>query len=291
MRSILEQAIHLQLNGEGDKATELFHSFVVAKARQIHESLRNGEDPLSEGWDDAIDADTYFTEEDLESLEDDNDDMGDDMGDDMADDVDMGDDMADGDVDMDGDVDTADVDDLADDLDTHEEEDQDLADEVDELSAKLAELEARFAELSGEDADEGYDVPAVDTNDDDDFDRLGESVVDDMDKVDGQDKVDGKEIGTGGSFGQNKTSGLPQKKIGERQGGKPIEMKSTNHNGFEREAAPAVAEAKPRKNTLKKAATSLSSVKGGAEKGEGKELGGKAVTKNTKSVLSDVNKK
>lgn len=300
MRSILEQAIVHQLNGEADKAQNLFHQFVVARARQIHESMRNGEDPLVEGWDEEVNADTYFTEEDLADLEDGGGEV------DGEDDFGAEDDLAD------EDMDTVDMDDdLGAELDAHEEEDQELADEVDELSAKLAELEAKFAELSGEDDDmEGDDDFApmdddtgvsndmeddfggdeFDAEDEDDFDRLGESVTSELEKV-SVTMQDGDEVAAGGKITQNKTSPIPQKKIGERQGGKPVELKSSNHSGFERETAPTVADMKKRRNTMKKATEQQSSVKGGAEKGEGKELGGKTVAKNTKSPLSGVSKK
>lgn len=306
MRSILEQAIVHQLNGETDKASDLFHQFIVARARQVHESMRNGEDPLVEGWDEEVNADTYFTEEDLADLEDDSDSEVDNFDDEEI--APEGDDF--GDIDnMDGDED------VAAELDAHEEEDQELADEVDELSAKLAELEAKFAEFNGEDddmadtddfgGDDFDDEPVTDDMDDadddfggddfggedeDDFDRIGESVTSDLEKV-SVTMQDGKEVAAGGKFTQNNTSPAPQKKIGERQGGKPVELKSSTHSGFDRESAPPVADMKKRRNTMKKADEQQSSVKGGAEKGEGKELGGKTVSKNTKSPLSGVSKK
>lgn len=71
MRSILEKAFVALLNEEQDKAEELFHKFIVERARQIHESNRAGEDfVLDENWEEEITTESYFTEEDLADLED-----------------------------------------------------------------------------------------------------------------------------------------------------------------------------------------------------------------------------
>lgn len=300
MRSILEQAIVHQLNGEADKAQELFHQFVVARARQIHESMRNGEDPLAEGWEENVNADAYFTEEDLASLED-----GDDVD---ASDTAFADDEADMDAPDALDGADAGVDELEDDLGDHVEEDEELRDEVDELSAKLAELEAKFAELSGDDDDFGdeedfgdddgfgaeQEGPVEDdmemSDEDETFESLGESIADELDTVEHNATEDGKEIGAAGAFAQNRKTPLPQKKVGERQGGKPLELKSSSHTHFNREEAPSVADMKKRRNTMKKSTEQQDGVKGGAEKGDGKELGGKSLKKNTKSPLSGLSK-
>lgn len=71
MRSILEKAFVALLNEEHDKAEELFHKFIVERARQIHESNRAGDDyVLDENWNDEITTESYFTEDDLSDLED-----------------------------------------------------------------------------------------------------------------------------------------------------------------------------------------------------------------------------
>lgn len=70
MRSILEKAFVALLNEEHDKAEEMFHKFIVERARQIHESNRAGEDfVLDENWEEEITTESYFTEEDLADLE------------------------------------------------------------------------------------------------------------------------------------------------------------------------------------------------------------------------------
>jgi hypothetical protein len=70
MRSILEKAIVHLLNEENEQAQALFHKFMVERARQIHESLRSGEDALLESFDDTS-SDEMFEEGDLTGLEDD----------------------------------------------------------------------------------------------------------------------------------------------------------------------------------------------------------------------------
>jgi hypothetical protein len=70
MRSILEQAFDALLNEQHGKAEELFHKFMVERARQIHESIRQGEDyVLEENWQDELTTESYFGEEDLDGLD------------------------------------------------------------------------------------------------------------------------------------------------------------------------------------------------------------------------------
>jgi hypothetical protein len=66
MRSILEKALIALLNEERDKADALFHEFILERSRQIHESLRQGEDfVLDESWENELAVDEMFTEADL----------------------------------------------------------------------------------------------------------------------------------------------------------------------------------------------------------------------------------
>ncbi len=152
MRSILEKAIAHVLHNEMDKAEALFHKFMVEKARQIHESLRQDEEiDLGEGWDNEIKEEEYFGGDDLADAEDDADGMGDEAGD--AGDV-MG---ADGGVEGDdmgveaGDEDVVDADaDLDTDLDAEGEEHADIEDKVDDLTDKIDALSAEFDRLMSE---------------------------------------------------------------------------------------------------------------------------------------------
>lgn len=161
MRSILEKALIALLNEEREKADALFHDFILERSRQIHESLRQGEDfVLDESWENDLALDEMFTEDDL---------MGEDDEAEGGDDVvaeDEGDEM---DADAVADADDAAADDASDDsaLDSEEdseedaeedadafgaEEDEDIETRVDDLEAELTRLAAEFdALVSGED--------------------------------------------------------------------------------------------------------------------------------------------
>lgn len=289
MRSILEESFVALLNEEHDKAEELFHKFMVERARQIHEANRAGEDfVLDENWEEEIKTETHFTEEDLSDLEFDGDEEvevdadadGDEVDVDAVafDDDDAGaeeaadeldtelnfDDEAGLNADLDDTEDRLDgieskIDDLlakfedamdaigADDMDNEEDFDADL-----DLGADVNADEDAVAFDAGVDADLDADAEAgADLEDEEDFDDITESVIDELEKVQVS-LTDGKEIGNGSSFTQNKTSTLSQKT--REVAGSPIKTKVTPHKGFEREQAPAVAELKPRRNTLKKKA-------------------------------------
>lgn len=290
MRSILEKSFVALLNEEHDKAEELFHKFMVERARQIHEANRAGEDfVLDENWEEEIKTETHFTEEDLSDLEFDGDeevevdadiDGGDvdvdavafdtdDAGADEASDeldTDLGFDAESDDLGADEDrLDVIDskIDDLiskfeaamdaigADDLDDEEDFDADLAADVDADADVDAEVDAFDAGLDSDEADALEDDMS---DDEDDFDDINESIIDELEKVQVT-LSDGKEIGNGPSVNTNKTSTLSQKT--REVAATPIKTKVTPHKGFEREQAPAVAELKARRNTLKKKAVDV----------------------------------
>lgn len=206
MRSILEKAFVALLNEEHDKAEELFHKFIVERARQIHESNRAGEDfVLDENWEEEITTESYFTEEDLSDLEDgegedaageeageenpfaDADEAADDFGADEDGMEAAGDDLA---ADL-GDDDAA-GDDFGADFDAVEGEEEasieSLEDKIDELTAKFEAMMDAIGADEGEDfeaeadADADFDADA----DADEFDAEAgevdaESLEDDMD--------------------------------------------------------------------------------------------------------------
>lgn len=306
MRSILEQAVIHHLNGDADKAAELFHEFVVARARQIHESMRNGEDPV-ESFDEETVAETYFGEEDLAELEDDN---GEDLG--------AAGDEVEADLGMDAEGGEEEGGDLGDfDMDGEEmadaEGEGDFEERLEDLQAELERLIADFEEQSGDEGEDGDladnldddmggdDFGAADEadlgdeedfGDDEEFEGLGESVTSELEKVQVSLTQDGKEIAAGGAITQQKKSTLPQKGIAARQGGTPFTLKSSTHKGFERETAPSVADMKKRRNTLAKGKDALGTVPS-AKPAEGKEVGagGKTSSVNTKSPTSGVGRK
>jgi hypothetical protein len=311
MRSILEQSVIHHLNGDTEKAKQLFHEFVVARARQIHESMRNGEDPLVENFDEETVSETYFGEDDLAEVEDDvegDEGFGDeveDAGDEVEDDLGIEGDDEDAAGDFDFDAEDGEG----------EEGDVDFEERLEDLQAELERLTAEFEDMQGGDdaagdfdddvdmADDMQDdmgdeqVAEGDLNidiehEDDDFEKLGESITSELEKVTADLKTDGKEVGAGGKFAQQKRSTLPQKGLTARQGGEPVTIKSSQHKGFERETAPSVADMKKRRNTLAKSKDALGVVPS-AKAAEGKEVGagGKTTSVNTKSPTSGVGRK
>ena len=363
MRSILERAIVHLLNEEQEKAQALMHKFMVERARQIHESLRQGEEiALTEGWDDEITSEEYFSEGDLDTAEDgaeEIEDASDDLATDLDTDVDAEVDAdvdADLDADLDADVD-ADVD--ADFDDEGLEGEGEVEDRLSDIEAQIADLtaefEAKMAELGdddGEDLDdqedaiddlgtdeafdagaEGDDLEAEDTGEfadrmgddltdgdpaedeevqegvfegkkgvnpfakfakkdakkdskktakkgkspfkeaaeehEDELDDITESVMAELEKV-LVTLPDGKEVGAGGkTVTKNDKSPVPGLKVDQRQGGKPVVIKSTNHSGFERETAPAVKDSgsgMPKAKNVQKNGKVLSQVPAGGDK-------------------------
>lgn len=317
MRSILEKAIVHLLNEEHEQAEALFHKFMVSRARQIHESLRQGEDAvLEEGWDEEITSESYFTEDDLSDAEDA---AGEDeaVGEFGADD--FGGDEVDGAEGIEGDEFAADdiegaADEIEDEfgIDGDEMGDEgDLRAEMDDLKAQIEALTAEFeAQFDGEgdefaaddaegiegdefaaDSEDGeefgdHDDFGVDGADDaadqadsmeddmedgdhveeseedfsdEDFDDITESIVSELEKI-SVSLTDGKEIGTGKSISQNNKSPALQKKPDVNNDGKPVQIKAEEHQGFERETAPAVKDMKKRKNNRSKAEDGNSTV-------------------------------
>lgn len=208
MRSILEKAITHLLNEENEQAEALFHKFMVERARQIHESLRSGEDALLESFDE-VNTDEMFTEDDLSGLEDS-------AEDEATDDVTAGgefggeDDAAEGDAggEFGGEVSAEAGDEAGEgDVDTAgefggEEEGEGSSEErIADLEDKLSDLEAQFHELMGT---EGGD-PAMDGGEfggepaGDEFggeagdDTMGGEVDGEMDSVEGGDMADSME--------------------------------------------------------------------------------------------------
>ena len=273
MRSILEQAVLHHLNGDDDRASELFHQFIVSRARQIHESMRNGDDALVEGWEETV-SEEYFGGDELSELEG-NDDSGlDALGGEEGEEVDfdagdeieadLGSEDEDGDMSMDDDMDGVDG--------------EVTRDEVEELRAELEALTAEFKEMKADagidDGDELEDdmgeegeVAALsgdegfDDEDEAPFQAMGESITSELDKVEVSLKSDGREIAAGGSITQQRKSPIPAKKGADRVGGKPHEVRATEHKHFNREPAPSVAPMKPRRNTMAKSSQTLSPVK------------------------------
>lgn len=179
----LYQALRHIINEEQEQATSILRQIMLNKARQAHESmLRDGAPLLTEGWDDEIAAEEYFTEADLDDAEDD-----------MAgSDLPAADPLADGDT-ADSTVDAA-ADELSDDLGTEDEsmdDDSGLADEVSDIKAELDQLAADFERFMSEldaDGDGDHDMSDHDMSDD-----SAASAGDDMEAPEMTDMEDGED--------------------------------------------------------------------------------------------------
>jgi hypothetical protein len=285
MRSLLEKAIVHLLNEDNDAAVSLFHQFMVERARQIHNSLRQGDEVvLSEGWDDELGKEEYFADGDLDDLEGTDGDMSPLGGEADVDDVegDMGGDEIEGEESFDGDMDSE-IEGQADEGDTAER----LGDIEDQLEELTREFEAMMAEIDGTEEGEGDDLGDLDMGDEsegdgdldmgdesedgtemepeaedamvgeaaemdeEELDDITESVIAELEKVMvGDMQTDGEEVGAGGGKikNGNDKSTLPTKKADTKDANpKNLMSKQSEHNSFERET-PAVT---PKKVGLK----------------------------------------
>jgi hypothetical protein len=144
-KNTLSQMLESLVNGEQQKAEELFHEFVVARSREIYEGLIESEMKDDEEDDEEVD----------EAAKDD--DAEEDQVDENFEDIAIEADDEDGDM-MGGDP----TDDLAGDLDAEMGgDDEDMSDKSEEelfmdLEAIVDELQAKFDELKGE--EDGEDM-------------------------------------------------------------------------------------------------------------------------------------
>ena len=129
--SLVEQMLEHLVNGEQQKAEELFHDYVVAKSRDIYEGLIESE--IAESDDEDEDDEEEKKEDEVEEGFDE---FGEaDATDDLAGELDMGDEEGD-------------MGDMGDEEGSEEEIMQDLGDIIDELQAK-------FDALSGAEEEQG----------------------------------------------------------------------------------------------------------------------------------------
>jgi len=160
-----EQLIEYVINDEDKKAQELFHDIVVAKSREIYESMMDEEQELDEGTDDIEEgaddieegamggdaADSLIDDVEMEeesdiNMEGEEDDMGNDMGSN-----DMGDDMGD---DMGGDE-TATKDDI-----------MNLEDKLDELMAQFEDMMGNGDDMGPEEGGDAIEMDDTEEMDD-----------------------------------------------------------------------------------------------------------------------------
>jgi len=140
-----EQLIEYVINDEEQKARELFHDIVVAKSREIYESMMDEED---ESMEENLVVVPTPEGEDLEGEEVGEDAMGGDAQDDLIDEV-----MADEESDISMEADEDDMDsDMGDDEDMDQGEEE-LEDRVMDLEDKLDQLMAEFEAAMGDEGD------------------------------------------------------------------------------------------------------------------------------------------
>lgn len=267
MRSMIDKFVAALLNEERETASELLRQYIIAKAQDIHESLRQGEHPvLSEDISEDIDSERYFTDDDLS----DDTMTADDATDTLAGDLEAGDDaevaadadaVVDADLEVDADVDGAEaaVDDRLDDLEA----------QLDDLTA---EFERMMAEIEGDDVSADDEVVGAEDEvttdvdgdseekqfdeslDESDFADISEAVIDELEKI--------KTVNTDGREAGNKSITQNQKSLPSMRGTEahPIKSKNVTHKGFDRETAPSSDRLPKGINTQDKADQKLKSV-------------------------------
>jgi hypothetical protein len=153
-KNILEQMLGHLVNGEQQKAEELFHEYVVAQSREIYESLIESEieeeevDEAAEETDEAVEEDADLDEDQTdEDLEENFEDIAYEGGDEKAD---AGDDLDAEFGEPDGEMDDAEGQERS-----EEELFMDLDSIVDELQSKFDELKGMEAGEHGADGDTG----------------------------------------------------------------------------------------------------------------------------------------
>lgn len=301
MRMILEKALIALLNQEKDKADTLFHDFILERSRQIHESLRQGEDfILDESMEGIMSIDEMFGEED------------------MADEEVMEDDLeqVEGDAPVADAEDNADSDEMpADDLAGEEGEgegdevEEPIEDRVSDLEADMQRLAAEFDAMMGGDTnvlgqEEGEEhveeaqisisttadgeINVMASTDDEEglddgmsmadpiADNLGAPIGDEEDEFDDfndlsesiVDELERITMPTGdgreqgnGKFKQNTVSPALNTPAEKRLAGAPVKIKSTEHSGYERETAPTPKKIAQRSNIKATATAGQTAVK------------------------------
>lgn len=199
MRSILEKAFVALLNEEQDKAEELFHKFMVERARQIHESLREGEDVDMDECEKEVTEETHFNEEDLAELEEgdyseeyaneDEEMPEDDMSDEESDEYSFDSDEVYSDEDSDEDAVDSDEDDMdsdEDDSDTDMSSEERIDSLEDQIEKLTAEFEAILDAIGDDDSEEGEEEHDSEEHDSDDVDsdEVDSDEVEDFDDAD-----------------------------------------------------------------------------------------------------------
>lgn len=269
MRSILEQAIVHLLNEEQDKAEALFHKFMVERARQIHESLRQGEDPiLDESWDEITEADLddlAETEEEeaeeVEAVADETAEAADEVEAELTDAEEASEEAGE-----DAPIEVA-VEARLEDLEAQLEKltaefEAMMADEDEATSDEMdaAEEDAEMADAVADDMEIKVTEAEDEAVDEDEFEDITESVLDDLETIN-VGNVDG--VGADGS----KLAGNHESPVAKKAVAKGVEVDTEHkHDDFDLEAAPASKEVKGARNAKKSVADAIAPVPAGGDK-------------------------
>lgn len=270
MKSILERALVHLLNEENEKAEELLHQFVIETARGIHETLREGDEELEADLDADMEGDEFFGEDDLDDEADVK--AAEDLSDDLGEEVPA----------------EAEAEDLTDDALEVEGEEGNIESEIEDFEQELADLQAKFdAMLSQIEGEEEEVMDAVDDmedmgddmedmgddlsdedfvkedDDEDDFDDITESVIDELQKVSAI-EAEGK-----GANGEDLLGNKTSLKF-NKPAASATRSQSTNrvgHTGYARETAPSSTALKGGKTV---ASTAMRNVRKDADAGNHK---------------------
>lgn len=179
-KSALEEALEYLINEEDDKAVEAFHSFIVQKARAIHESLIE-DDEMDDDIDESLELDEDDDEEEVneasqeeevdesKETEEVDEDITDARHEIRSDEYFGRDELTAEDEDMDDDEAEMDLgDEMGDEVEGGEEEAEGEVtmgtDDAQDLAAALEDLSRKFAELTGVEEPEGEEDMDMDMN-------------------------------------------------------------------------------------------------------------------------------
>ena len=140
------------------------------------------------------------------------------------------------------------------------------SDDSDENSDAEADEEGDHEEPDGDEDEEGKE-PGEDEEVEESYDFLDLEEAFTLAKVPDPKLAGNREIGDkGNSLQTNDVSPIPQKKPDQRVGGSAVEIKTTQHKGYERETAPAVNSKTGLKNQVMNAKQDLKNVPEGGDK-------------------------
>jgi hypothetical protein len=284
----LVEDVHIHVHGDEDPDDVSVHGTPTGKSPLIDQDTDIEE--ADEDFDDLNAEDGEDTgNEDLEGLDDtgEEDGMEAEDGGEFNDDEELGGDDLDGEGDED--LDPSELEDQVESLEAELKELKDqlkafIDDEGEETEDKDVESEDNEDENPDAEADEKGDHEEPDGDEDEDGNEPGEEDKEDeeveesfdfldleeaftLDKVPDPKLSGNREIGDKGNpVKTNEISPIPQKKPDQRVGGSAVQIKTTQHKGYDMETAPAVSSKTGLKNQVMNAKQDLKNVPEGGDK-------------------------